>query len=94
MYLLELQDVIDRVQDDASLLEHPIAELASTPVKRSLLAWAKDVMGVGETSAHQNRRLLTEYLESINPLTDEIRLLRARLLDEIHQIYNPEEGWK
>ena len=35
--LLELQDVIDRVQDDPVLLERPIAELASAPVKRSLV---------------------------------------------------------
>jgi len=92
--LLELQDVIDRVWDDPELLEQPIAELASAPVKRSILEWAKTALGMGETGADQNRRLLTEYLEAIKPLTDEIRLLRVRLLDEVHQIYNPDEGWK
>jgi MoxR-like ATPase len=89
--LLELQDVIDRVQDDPKLLEQPIAELAAAPVKRSLVAWAKEKLGLGETEAEHNRRLLTEFIEGINPLTDEIRLLKMRLLDEIHHIYNPED---
>ncbi len=92
--LLELQDVLDRVQDDPSLLAQPIAELASAVVKRTLVTWAKEKLGLGETSAEHNRRLLTEYLESITPLTDEIRLLRARLLDEVHQIFNPDDHWK
>ncbi len=92
--LLELQDVIDRVQADPSLLEQPIAQLAAAPVRRSLLAWAKDKLGIGETAAEHNRRLLTEFIEGINPLTDEIRLLKMRLLEEIHAIYNPEEGWR
>lgn len=92
--LLELQDVIDRVHADPALLEQPIAELAAAPVKRSLLTWAKEKLGLGETEAEHNRRLLTEYIEGINPLTDEIRLLKMRLLDEIHHIYNPEEGWR
>ncbi len=92
--LLELQDVLDRVRDDPALLERPIAELAAHPVKVSMLEWAKQRLGLGETGPEHNRRLLTEYLEGVNALTDELRLLRLRLLDEVHHLFNPDEGWK
>jgi len=93
-HLLEVQDVLDRVRDDPDLLEQPIAELAATPVKRSIMEWAREKLGLGETSAEHNRKLLIAYLEGIQPLTDEIRLLRLRLVDEVNQIFNPDEGWQ
>jgi len=93
-HLLELQDVLDRVQDDPKLVEQPIADLASSPVKRSILEWAKERLGLGETTAQHNRRLLIDYVQGIQPLTDEIRLLRLRLIDEINQIFNPDDGWE
>ena len=92
--LLELQEVLDRVRLDRSLLEQPIAELTDHRVRRSILDWAKKALGMGETGADSNRRVMTEYVDSITPLTDEIRLLKMRLLDEIHHLFNPDEGWK
>ena len=44
------------------------------------------------------RDVLRARLELVEPAVEAVLgqqlLVRARLLDEIHQIYNPEEGWK
>jgi len=91
--LLGLQDVLDRVQLDAKLLEQPIAELADTHVKKTLAEWAKEKLGLGETTAEHNRKLLTAYLDGIVPLTDEIRTLKMRLSAEVMQLFNPDVPW-
>jgi hypothetical protein len=91
--LLGLQDALDRIQLDSTLLEQPIAELADTHVKRTLAQWAKDKLGLGETTAEHNRRLLSAYLDGIVPLTDEIRSLRMRLSEEVMHLYNPDVPW-
>lgn len=91
--LLELQDVIDRVQRDPALLAQPLAELASTKVRRTLAEWARSKLGLPHDEAQHNRRLLTAYLDAFEPLTDEIRLLKARLHDEIVQLYQTDSQW-
>ncbi len=91
--LLGLQDVLDRIQVDPSLLDRPITELASSPVRRTLTQWAKEKLGLGETTPEHNRRLLTEYLEHIQPLTDEIRLLKARLSAEVVELFKSDVPW-
>lgn len=91
--LLELQDVLDRIRLDPALLEKPLAELASTKVKMTLAEWAKSKLGLAHDEAQHNRRLLTAYLESFEPLTDEIRLLKARLTDEIVQLFSDHSQW-
>ena len=91
--LLGLQDVLDRVRLDTKLLDQPIAELANTHVKRTLAEWAKEKLGLGETTSEHNRRLLTAYLDGVVPLTDEIRSLKMRLLDEVMQLFNPDAPW-
>jgi MoxR-like ATPase len=91
--LLELQDVLDRVQRDPALLEQPLAALASTRVRRTLAEWARAKLGLAHDEAQHNRRLLTAYVESVEPLTDEIRLLKARLADEIVQLFKTDVPW-
>lgn len=88
--LLGLQDVLDRIQLDAKLLDQPIAELGSTHVRKTLAEWAKEKLGIGETTAEHNRKLLTAYLDGVVPLTDEIRALKMRLSAEVMQIFNPD----
>jgi MoxR-like ATPase len=91
--LLELQDVLDRIQIDPALLQKPIVELASTKVRRSLADWAKQKLGLEHDEAQHNRRLLSAYVDSIEPLTDEIRLLKARLSDEIVHLFKTDQQW-
>jgi MoxR-like ATPase len=91
--LLGLQDVLDRVQLEPALLEQPIAELANTHVRRTLAEWAKEKLGLGETTPEHNRRLLTAYLDAVVPLTDEIRTLKMRLSAEVMQLFNPDAPW-
>lgn len=91
--LLGLQDVLDRIQLDPGLLDQPIAEVASTHVRRTLTEWAKEKLGLGETTAEHNRKVLTAYLDGIVPLTDEIRSLKMRLMDEVVALFNKDAPW-
>jgi len=91
--LLELQEVIDRIERDPELLKRPIAELASTKVRRTLGEWARSKLGLEHDEAQHNRRLLSAYVEAIEPLTDEIRLLKARVADEIVRLYKTDIPW-
>ena len=45
--------------------EQPIAELASTHVRKTLREWAKEKLGLGETTSEHNRKLLTAYLDGL-----------------------------
>jgi hypothetical protein len=92
--LLELQDVVDQVRADPALLAQPIAAFASTAVKRTLSQWAKEKLGLGETGAEHNRRLLIAYLDGMDPLTDEIRSLKLRLRDEVLRLFERDEPWQ
>jgi MoxR-like ATPase len=92
--LLGLQDVIDRIQLDRALLDRPISELADLHVKQTLAEWAKEKLGLGETTADHNRKLLSAYLDGIVPVTDEIRGLKVRLSAEVMEIFNPESHWQ
>ena len=92
--LLGLQDVIDRIQMDRTLLDRPIAEVADLHVKQTLAEWAKEKLGLGETTPEHNRKLLSAYLDGIVPVTDEIRGLKLRLSAEVMEIFNPEAHWQ
>ncbi len=91
--MLGLQDVLDRIQLDTKLLDQPITELANVHLNRTLAEWAKEKLGIGETSSQHNRKLLTAYLDGIVPLTDEIRSLKVRLSAEVMQLFNPDSPW-
>jgi MoxR-like ATPase len=92
--LLGLQDVIDRIQVDRALLDRPISELADLHVKQTLAEWAREKLGLGETTAEHNRKLLSAYLDGIVPVTDEIRGLKLRLSSEVMEIFNPDAHWQ
>jgi hypothetical protein len=85
--------VIDRIQLDRTLLEKPISELANTRVKLTLGEWARTKLGLGIDEAQHNQRLLSAFVEGVEPLTDEIRLLRARLQEEIVQLFRTDVPW-
>ncbi len=91
--LLDLQDLIDRVTDDRKLLEQPISELTTTAVKKTVTDWAREKLGIQHTGPEHNRRLLTAFLEEIDPLTDEIRLIKKRLEAEVHEIFAADVTW-
>jgi hypothetical protein len=63
-------------------------------VKQTLAEWAKEKLGLGETTADHNRKLLSAYLDGIVPVTDEIRGLKVRLSAEVMEIFNPESHWQ
>lgn len=92
--LLELQDVLDRIRLDPDLRAKPLAELATTKVKRTLGEWARQKLGLATDEAAHNQRLLSAYVDAVEPLTDEIRLLKARLQDEIVAVFKGDERFQ
>lgn len=91
--LLQLQDLLDRIWEDRSLLEKPLTSLETTPMKRSIAQWARDTLGLREPTSEHNRKLLLGYLDGIEPVTDEIRQLRQRLKDEVVELFREDTDW-
>lgn len=91
--LLDMQDLIDRITEEPKLLEQPIAELATTQVRRTITDWARETLGLQRTGPEHNRRALEAFLGEIDPLSDEIRLIKKRLEAEIHEVFAREATW-
>ncbi len=85
--LLEFKALIDRIKREPDLLQSAITAVESTPIKRTLREWARDVLGIGDVKADHNRRLMSEYLERFQPASDEIRDLRNRLKHDLHVLF-------
>ena len=89
--LLDLQYLIDALMLDPTLLKKPITEIEGIPLKRTLMEWAKETLGMSDATEEQNRRLLEGYLKSIIPVTEEIRELKQRQEAEIKELFQPAE---
>lgn len=85
--LLEFKALIDRIKREPDLLQSAITAVESTPIRRTLREWARDVLGIGDVKADHNRRLMSEYLERFQPASDEIRDLRNRLKHDLHVLF-------
>ncbi len=86
--LLDLKDLIERLRREPELLETPITQIPSTPIKRTLREWARETLGVADIAVENNRRLLEEFLERFQPATDEVRDLRERLQAETRTLFH------
>jgi len=90
--LLTLDDVLTRLKKDPSLMDKPLLELEGVPTKRSIIAWAKETLGVTDASAAHKKRLAEGFLATIQPVTDDLRVLKLQLEKEIKEIFNVETG--
>jgi MoxR-like ATPase len=86
--LLDLQDFLETLKRDKDKLKEPIASMEGNPVRRSLMEWAKESLGLTEHSVEQNRRILEGYLKSIAPLTEEIQELKLEQEKDIYELFN------
>ncbi len=85
--LLTLEDVLSRLHHDPSLMSKPLTELEGVPTKRSIVAWAKETLGVADASAAHKRRLAEGFLQSIHPATEDLKSLKAHLEAEIKIVF-------
>lgn len=89
--LLTLEEILHRFSRDPSLLHKPITELEGVPVKRSLIAWAREKFAGVDEDIAQKKRLAEGFLEQIQPVTEDIKQLKAHLEKEIRIIFSTEE---
>ncbi len=89
--LLDLQDLLDQLSRDPSLLKKSIMELEGILVKRTLKEWAKETFKLSDKTEEGNRRLLEGYLKSIVPVTEEIKELKSRQEAEVKELFQPIE---
>lgn len=89
--LLDLQELLDKLNANPSLLKKPITEIEDIVVKRSLVEWAKETLGITDANAEHNRRMLEGYLKSIIPVTEEIKELKQRQEAEVKELFQPIE---
>ena len=87
--LLEFQELLDRLKADPSLIAKPLSDVDAPIARRSLMQWAKDVLGLTHASVEQNRRLLEGYLASFSPVTEEIQELKLQQERDIHELFHP-----
>jgi MoxR-like ATPase len=85
--LLTLEDVLTRLKRDPSLMSKPLNDLEGVPTKRSIVAWAKETLGVADASAGHKRRLAEGFLQSIHPSTEDLKSLKAHLEKEIKTVF-------
>ncbi len=85
--LLTLEDVLARLRHDPTLMSKSIVEIEGAPTKRSLVTWAKETLGVADASAGHKRRLAEGFLQSIHPSTEDLKLLKAHLDQEIKVVF-------
>ncbi|MDP4228998.1 MAG: MoxR family ATPase [Bacteroidota bacterium] len=86
--MLMLEEILRRFKSDPSLLKKPIAELDGFQIKRSLLAWAKETFGATNADIEQKRRLTETFLHQIQPVTEDLKQLKAHLEREIKSIFS------
>ena len=85
--LLTLDDVLTRLKRDPTLMSRPLHELEGVPTKRSIVAWAKETLGVADASAAHKRRLAEGFLQTIHPATEDLKALKSHLDREIKIVF-------
>ncbi len=87
--LLEFQEFLETLKRNRDLLKEPLTAMDSTPIRRTLIEWAKETFGVTEHSVEQNRRMLEGYLKSFSPLTEDIQELKKQQEKDIYELFHP-----
>lgn len=85
--LLGFGSLIDDIKRDPSLLERPLSELQTSPIRRTVIEWVKDVFsGAGDQTVENNKKVLANFLREFIPVSDEIRELKQNLELEVQKL--------
>lgn len=86
--LLNFQEFLEMLKNNKTLLDEPITQLETNPIKRSLVEWAKETLGMTQHTKEENRRILEGYLKSIQPVTEELHELKLQQEKDIFELFN------
>lgn len=89
--LLEFQEFVEHLKQHPELLKRPITEIEGQPLRRTLVEWAKDTLGITHATEEHNRRLLESYMKSFEPLNEEIAEFLVSTQRDIHGLFHPTE---
>ncbi len=90
--LLDYKSMIDQLKRDPEQLRQPLTELDNMPIKRTLREWARETFGRADVNTENNRRLLEEFLEKLQPMTDEVRDLKQQLQRDLRILFQARSG--
>jgi len=86
--LLAFETLLQHIRQDRSILEQPLGELATTPIRRTFIEWFKETFGGVDRTVAQNRRQLEQFIAEFIPTTEEVRELKLaveRLMMRVFQ---------
>lgn len=84
--LLSFAALIEDIRLDPHLLEQPLSELSTSPIRRTLLDWVKNVFAGGTDQVDSNKKILENFLHEFIPVSDEIRELKQNLEKELQVV--------
>ncbi len=85
--LLGFASLVDDLKRDPALLERPLSELQTSPIRRTVIEWVKDVFsGGGDQTVENNKKVLASFLREFIPVSDEIRELKQNLEAEVQKL--------
>lgn len=90
--LLDFKALIDQITQNTDLMRQPLTELDNMPIKRTLREWARETFGRADVNVENNRRLLEEFLEKLQPMTDEVRDLKQQLQRDLRILFQARSG--
>jgi hypothetical protein len=86
--LLAFETLLQHIRQDRSILEQPLGELGTTPIRRTFIEWFKETFGGVDRTVAQNRRQLEQFIAEFIPTTEEVRELKLaveRLMMRVFQ---------
>ncbi len=87
--MLEFQELLEVLRRDPSLLQQPVTEITSHPLKRSFVEWAKEKLGLSDSVVENNRRLLEGFVQNLVPRTEEIHELKRQQERDVRELFHP-----
>lgn len=85
--LLGFASLLDDIRREPTMLEQPLSDLPTSPIRRTLIDWVKDVFaGGGDQVVENNKKVLETFLREFIPVSDEIRELKQNLEKELQRI--------
>lgn len=87
--MLEFQEFVEKLKRNPALLQQPISSMEGFPIRRTILEWAKETLGITDASVEHNRRLLEGYLKSFVPVTEEIHELKQQQERDVAELFRP-----
>lgn len=87
--MLEFQEFIEMLRQQPDMLQQPISQLEAGPIRRTLIEWAKETLGITDATVEHNRRVLESYVKSFEPLTEEIHELKQQQERDVHELFHP-----